>query len=197
MHDASIARSSFYRVEVLLSIRHGETGYLSVPGETQKRPGKGGRSVGNGNRAMTRRGFLRDGARITAGGLWIIGSGQSSRGRRRRLPGRHAHEAGSLVWSEATAPKDAYPNDINAAVAGVCKRCAAGRCGRRVSATRIGAEPGRAGRRRRAGLVGAHEARPDFGGDREAYRGAGAGRWHGVCIAAFGAPCETVPRAAG
>lgn len=59
----------------------------------------------------TRRNFLRGGARMAAGGLWASLGGEllAVQGAARPRIVR--------VWSEGTAPKDIYPNDINAAVA--------------------------------------------------------------------------------
>ena len=59
----------------------------------------------------TRRRFLADGARAAAGSLLAVADGelfavQNAPARRKRV---------ILVWSEGTAPKSVYPNDINAA----------------------------------------------------------------------------------
>jgi hypothetical protein len=70
---------------------------------------------------VRRRAFLREGARwTTAAGFWISGGGVLARAGatvgQAAAPGAAPRKV-ALVWSEGTAPREAYPNDINAAVA--------------------------------------------------------------------------------
>lgn len=62
---------------------------------------------------MRRREFFRDGGRYMVGGTLLLAGGRTMAATQQTPPKRRT----ILVWSEGTAPKDVFPNDINGAVA--------------------------------------------------------------------------------